>query len=53
MPLLEVLLVSHRKQRLDIGILGGLAPTVNLLKEQPSLAATPPQLSRIQVCGLY
>ena len=48
----EVLLVGHRKQRLEIGILSGLPPVVQLLREQTPLPAVATQFRRIQASGL-
>ena len=52
MALLEVLLLGHRHQRLCIGILGGLPPTIHLLGEQAPLAAVDTEFSAVQAGGL-
>ena len=51
-PLLEILLLAHRQQRLCVGIQGRLAPALHLLGVQPALPAITAQFSRVQASGL-
>ena len=49
---LQFPLISHARRAGAIGILGGLAPTGNLLGIQPPLPAERPELGSVQSCGL-